>query len=130
MAKKRVQKIRFAINLSTSDISFKKLYDELAAIDDAHEESAVTTLKRDLMLRILHDYCNPKTMVTPDRTEPVRQSVHQHLPVLEAQTQAGTETQAKEVRVVAMTMESGTAEQTKSIDAIFNESMKSFVDFD
>jgi hypothetical protein len=130
MAKKRVQKIRFAINLSTSDISFKKLYDELAAIDDAHEESAVTTLKRDLMLRILHDYCNPKTMTTPARTEIVRQSVHQDLPALEAQTQVGPEMQAMEVRVVSMTMGSATAEQTKSIDDIFNESMKSFVDFD
>jgi hypothetical protein len=129
MAKKRVQKIRFAINLSTSDIGFKKLHDELAAIDDAHEESEATTLKRDLMLRILHDYCNPKIMAAPTRTDVVRQSV-QHLPSLEAQTHAATEMQAMEVRVVSMTMDAGSAEQTKSIDDIFNESMKSFVDFD
>jgi hypothetical protein len=130
MAKKRVQKIRFAMNLSSSDVGFKKLHDEFAAIDDeAHEESAATTLKRDLMLRILHDYCNPKMVAAPDRTDVVRHSV-QHLPALEAQTQAATEMQTKEVRVVSMTMTEGTAEQTKSIDDIFNESMKSFVDFD
>jgi hypothetical protein len=130
MAKKRVQKIRFAMNLSSSDVGFKKLHDEFAAIDDAaHEESAATTLKRDLMLRILHDYCNPKMVAAPARTDVVRQSVR-HLPVSETQTQAATEMQMKEVRVVSMTMTEGTAEQTKSIDDIFNESMKSFVDFD
>lgn len=130
MAKKRVQKIRFAMNLSSSDVGFKKLHDEFSAIDDAaHEESAATTLKRDLMLRILHDYCNPKMVVAPARTDVVRQSVP-HLPGSETQTQAAAETQMKEVRVVSMTMTAGTAEQTKSIDDIFNESMKSFVDFD
>ena len=129
MAKKRVQKIRFAMNLSSSDVGFKKLHDEFAAINDAHEESAATTLKRDLMLRILHDYCNPKMVAAPARTDVVRQSVR-HLPASETQTQAATEMQMKEVRVVSMTMTEGTAEQTKSIDDIFNESMKSFVDFD
>lgn len=132
MAKKRVQKIRFAMNLSSSDVGFKKLHDEFAAIDDAaHEESAATTLKRDLMLRILHDYCNPKLVAAPARADVVRQSVR-HLPASETQTQAqaATEMQTKEVRVVSMTMAEGTAEQTKSIDDIFNESMKSFVDFE
>lgn len=130
MGKKRVQKIRFAMNLSSSDVGFKKLHDEFAAIDDAaHEEGAATTLKRDLMLRILHDYCNPKMVAAPARTDVVRQSVR-HLPASETQTQAATEMQTKEVRVVSMTMTEGTAEQTKSIDDIFNESMKSFVDFD
>lgn len=130
---KRILKIRFAINLSEDDLGFARLYQELLAIEDGSQgatPAAVLSTKRRILLKVLHSYCqNISAASTTTVINAAATRVEQTSPIY-ARPHGATEKPTTETGMVSMPRDAVAPEQARTIDEIFNEGMRAFIDLD
>lgn len=129
---KRIIKIRFAINLSEDDLGFARLYQELVAIEDGSQGEApavVLSAKRRILLKVLHGYCQNTSAASTNSVTNAATKVEPTFPLF-ARPHASIEKATAEAEMIHMPRDTGEPEQARTLDEIFNEGMRGFIDLD
>ncbi len=129
---KRIIKIRFALNLSEDDLGFARLYHELLEIEEGSQgatPAAILSTKRRILLKVLHGYCQNTSPASTNSVTNAATKVEPTFPLF-ARPHASIEKATAEEETIHMPGDTGEPEQDMTLDEIFNEGMRSFIDLD